>query len=81
MEKFRNVEAVLMLLFGGVCAGACVLEPPTPARIAAIASAAPVAAPAVLVVPMAVVVITGKRLTPAQKRAEIEAEAAAGRAS
>jgi hypothetical protein len=71
MEQFRNVEAVLMLLFGVMCAGALVLDPPAPPRAAPLASAAPTAGARE---PMAVVVITGKRLTPAQKRAQIEAE-------
>jgi hypothetical protein len=66
MERFRNMEAVLMLLFGGVCAAACVVDPQARSR-APLVSAGPV-------VPMAVVVITGKRLTPARKRAEIAAE-------
>jgi hypothetical protein len=66
MERFRNMEAVLMLLFSGVCAAACVVDPPARSR-APIVSAGPV-------VPMAVVVITGKRLAPARKRAGIEAE-------
>jgi hypothetical protein len=66
MERFRNMEAVLMLLFSSVCAAACVVDPPARSRTPLV-SAGPV-------VPMAVVVITGKRLTPAQKRAGIAAD-------
>jgi hypothetical protein len=71
MDQFRNMEAVLLLLFGVVCAGALMLDPPAPSRAAPNAGAAPTAG---ALEPMAVVVITGKRLTPVQKRAAIEAE-------
>jgi hypothetical protein len=60
-----------MLLFGALCTGACVLDPPASVRPAPVASVAPAAGAEM---PMAVVVITAKRLTPAQKRAEIAAE-------
>jgi hypothetical protein len=72
MARFQNMEVVLMLLFGVLCTAACLIEP----------SARPRAVPSVAATqgvemqePMAIVVITGKRLTPAQKRAEIAAEA------
>jgi hypothetical protein len=65
MELFRNMEVVLMLSFGLVCAAACIVRP-----------AAHTAAPSnpqarvqqVPDAPMPVVVITGKRLGAAEKR-------------
>lgn len=72
MDRFRNMEVVLMMLFGVLCAAACVIEPSARPRAAPLVATTPGVA---LQEPMAIVVITGKRLTPAQKRAEIAAEA------
>lgn len=72
MDRFKNMEVVLMLCFGVLCTAVCVLDPSVRPRTVPTVAAAPGAN---VEQPMAVVVITGKRLTPAQKRAEIEAEA------
>lgn len=72
MDRFQNMEVVLMLLFGVLCAAVCVIEPSTRPRAAQFVAATTAADTQE---PMAIVVITGKRLTPAQKRAEIAAEA------
>jgi hypothetical protein len=57
MEMFRNMEVVLMLCFGLICAAALVAQPRS--QVAS--------TPAVEAVKMPVVVITGKRLSAEQK--------------
>jgi hypothetical protein len=69
MDLFRNVEMLLMLAFGVLCAGACLLEPTArsapandlPAYVAQFAPSAQ---------RMQVVVISARRMTPAEKRAD-----------
>jgi hypothetical protein len=61
MELFRNMEVVVMLCFGLVCAAACFVRPPVRAAEGSSAQAPPAG-------PMPVVVITGKRLSAAEKR-------------
>jgi hypothetical protein len=61
MELFRNMEVAVMLCFGLVCAAACFVRPPVRAADGSSAQA-PQAGP------MPVVVITGKRLSAAEKR-------------
>lgn len=63
MNLLRNVEAMLMLGFGALCAAAWSGQAPAAASTARPAQGAAAAAP-----PM-VVVITAKRLTAAEKRA------------
>jgi hypothetical protein len=65
MEMFRNMEVVLMLCFGLICAAA-LLARPAPGQ-----APAPVAVEAVK---MPVVVVTGKRLSP-QEKAQIAQQA------
>jgi hypothetical protein len=67
MELFRNMEVMLLLSFGLIVAAACIAQPPArpAARLPAQASVRPATAAA----PMPVVVITGKRLSAAEKRA------------
>ena len=62
MDLLKNVEVVLMLGFGVLCAAAWSGQAPAPAS--ASANAAQVRAQ-----PMAVVVVSAKRLSPAEKRA------------
>jgi hypothetical protein len=63
METFRNMEVVLMLCFGLVCAAACLERTAVPASsYSAEARASPPAE-------MAVVVVVGKRPNGAGKRA------------
>lgn len=60
MEMFRNMEVVLMLCFGLICAAALVVQPrggDDAARAQAGLDGAQVP----------VVIVTGKRLSPAQK--------------
>jgi hypothetical protein len=59
MEMFKNMEVVLMLCFGLICAVALIARP-DPAETA-------VQAQGTAVVKMPVVVVTGKRLSEAQK--------------
>jgi hypothetical protein len=61
MELFRNMEVVVMLCFGLVCAAACFVRPPVRVAEGSSAQAPPAG-------PMPVVVITGKRLSAAEKR-------------
>jgi cytochrome bd-type quinol oxidase subunit 2 len=63
MELFRNMEVALVLCFGLVCAAAFFVRPPP----RAVGSETSALSPA-LATPMPVVVITGKRLSAAQKR-------------
>ena len=63
MTLFRDMEAIVMAAFGVLCALAIAASPPPPRVAASAAAAAPAASP------MPVVVITGKRLTAAEKRA------------
>jgi hypothetical protein len=62
MAMFRNMELVLMLGFGLVCAAAYVVRPPARVSAELIAQAPPAG-------PMPVVVIVGKRPGAADKRA------------
>jgi hypothetical protein len=64
MQWFRNMEGVVMLSFGVVCAAAFAGSPAAPAG-APQAGAQTSAGPA----PAMVVVVTGKRMTAAEKRA------------
>lgn len=57
MEIFRNMEVVLMLCFGLICAAALLARPAAPAIPAASEEAAKVP----------VVIVTGKRLSAAEK--------------
>ncbi|TFW27300.1 hypothetical protein [Massilia horti] len=67
MDLLKHIEVALLLSFGLLCAAACLLQPP--ARIIR-DNAAPAERDAVANgPPMPVVVITGKRLTAAEKRA------------
>jgi hypothetical protein len=58
MEMFRNMEVVLMLCFGLVCAAALLARPQPEVTQGAVAVEA---------VKMPVVVVTGKRLSAAEK--------------
>jgi hypothetical protein len=62
MELFRNMEVVLVLCFGLVCAAALFVRPPARAVADGTRAQAPPAGS------MPVVVITGKRLSAAEKR-------------
>lgn len=64
MQWFRNMEGVVMLSFGVVCAAAFAGNPAAPAGTPH-AGTQGAAGPA----PAIVVVVTGKRLTAAEKRA------------
>ena len=74
MEMFRNAEVMLMLCFGVLCAavGIGALSGPAQPRSGLEAAQAPPA------MPMAVVVIKGKRLSAAEKQADTAAEGRAG---
>lgn len=63
MEMFRNMEVVLMLCFGLICAAALVAQP----RGDGDAARAQAGLDGAGQVP--VVIVTGKRLSPAQKAA------------
>jgi hypothetical protein len=66
MELFRNMEVALMLSFGLICAAACIVRPGARTAAPSNAQASAQQAPGA---PMPVVVITGKRLSAAEKRA------------
>lgn len=68
MERFQHVEAVLMLGFCALCAGASMLEPRATPRSATF-SAAVLEVLEVPVAPMITIVVTGKRLGAARKHA------------
>jgi hypothetical protein len=62
MELFRNMEVAVMLCFGLVCAAAFFVRPAVRAAASQASAQAPPAGP------MPVVIITGKRLSAAEKR-------------
>jgi hypothetical protein len=59
MEMFKNMEVVLVLCFGLICWAAIVAQPSAPDATARAQGIAPEAIP--------VVVVTGKRLSAAEK--------------
>jgi hypothetical protein len=69
MELFRNIEAVMMLSFGLLVAAACIARPPARPATLSTAQASVQAGGQRAGAPMPVVVITGKRLSAAEKRA------------